>query len=275
MRNNKIFDLLFWSAIVILGISSLIMKDIAFAIYGGTGWHLPGGSDGTHNFQYWFNDGILGQFDAYSCWATTIAVVFGCMKIHQNLFKRFEFKTSYSWLNTTLVFNLVGCILFLMDGSLNNLWDQPNGSYSGVVAIRSIIGHYVIPLMILLYFILFANEKHGYIIMAKNEAWKTAILVFSYAMFILFKYLLMTNFERNSEVMDYIKDLGSNFGENPTWKYPIIAPYILGWPVFVISVFGITAGHYASFMILNALNNISFKIINKGNRTQKESTSQL
>ncbi|WP_169734489.1 hypothetical protein [Mesoplasma photuris] len=220
-------------------------KDIWYASHPNVPY--PGRDGEGYSFGY----GFISSLEAYSVWATSFVAWFATIKTFY-LFRNKVWKNYLTWEVITLIMNLVAMALFGIGGSLTALLGQADG----IVFARSLIGHYILPIILLLYFFIVIHDKQDYKIQFKKHSYKIMLIVLIYATIIITKYLVTTNFERDEDAMYEISQHIHDWTwQSDYWLYPAIAPFNLGWYLFSFTLIVIIFAHMGVYMFFIFINN--------------------
>ncbi|WP_026389337.1 hypothetical protein [[Acholeplasma] multilocale] len=110
-------------------------------------------------------------------------------------------------------------IALMLTYSISLITGHSLGASSFAAIIKTIIGHYVVPIMVIVYFLFFQNtpRKFGYMNLY-YKSWKIVLFVMFYITFILYRYVAHTYGSENSEKLI-----------NESFPYPFLSPDTIGW----------------------------------------------
>ncbi len=207
---------------------------------------------GDFNVSYWIF--IIDILRWFSVWATIISLIWSSWILFFLIKKNnIQLITSYNFKAFSLVYNLMAAIIFWC-GIFMYGWNEYIAkrteeplSFSG-----TLIGHLIIPILLLIYFIIYCDYFKINQTYYKKDFWLVLIFPFLYAIFMLFRsfYLIHQYKIKGINLNDHLVFI------SPYW---FLSWFIYGWGYWIGSMLFFVIITLFLTLIVNTINNLIVK----------------
>ncbi|WP_339030356.1 hypothetical protein [Spiroplasma endosymbiont of Cantharis nigra] len=197
-----------------------------------------------------FNVAIIEQTIYFSVWVAVITSIFGLINwihLHNKSMARWmvgkNIHTSITTLNV-LIFILFNVTFIAQKGDIIG-FDTWYGKT------KSIIEHFMTPIMVLTFYFIYQNEKVEDKIFIKKYCWFNLIFITIYSFYIILRMIMLLKLEiETTETL-------------PLIPYPQIDPTIVGYPIFITGTLCGIFGTVFISVFFNKMSNLNYSAIQK------------
>lgn len=207
---------------------------------------------GDINVNYWIF--IIDILRWFSVWATIIALIWSSWNFLILIKKNnVQLITSYNFKTFSLVYNLMAGIIFWC-GIFTYGWNDyiVKRTYEPLSFSATLIGHSVIPILLIIYFIVYCDYFEINRTYYKKNFWLVLIFPFLYAIFMLLRsfYLLHQCKIRGINVDQHLDFI------SPYW---FLSWFVYGWGYWIGSMLVFLIIILVLALIINTFNNLIIK----------------
>ncbi|WP_027063477.1 hypothetical protein [Mesoplasma seiffertii] len=226
MKKQLWSEYIFATVLIILAIATFTITNIA---------------DLARQTDIDFNKSFFDQMKYYSNWTLTVTLVYAIFTFCNAINKTPNSSLSCFEVFVVSINTVIGILYFA--GLFTNIIAPKSNAANALdtwdKTAKAILGHLVIPAILLLHFFLYANEPRNLKEVMRKDAWKIMFYIGIYMLFALYRFLWLKSSGIAGNSLEEKREL---------FPYWFLSPDVLSWPGFFAIAIILLFGHMGIFI---------------------------